>query len=131
MVEVAMDPTEQLETITSDSRRELGNVLVVFATFIGGAFGLIAAGVPGLIGFGLAGAALGAVMGFGLDRVTRHAAKASEIEPACADCLEVRRESGGRVSWCSRHDRHRTRAHLHYEYPSRFGVGSTFIRPEG
>lgn len=52
------------------------------------------------------------------------------IEPACADCLDVQRESGGDKLWCDRHAVRHVHAHLHYELPESFGVGSTFVRPE-
>ncbi|MBX3185846.1 MAG: universal stress protein [Labilithrix sp.] len=55
-----------------------------------------------------------------------------EIEPPCADCLAVQRESGGQQLWCNAHTRNASRsAHLHYASPPSFGVGSMLLRPEG
>jgi len=52
------------------------------------------------------------------------------IEPACPDCLEVQRSSGGDKLWCDRHATRHVHAHLHYELPSGFGAGSSLILPE-
>ena len=40
-----------------------------------------------------------------------------EIEPACPDCLEARRQTGGASLWCARHSEHHLRAHR-YAYTS-------------
>jgi hypothetical protein len=60
-----------------------------------------------------------------------YSSKAPEIEPPCPDCLTTQRESDGERLWCARHAKHRVQPHLHYETPARFGVGSSFLRPEG
>lgn len=52
------------------------------------------------------------------------------IEPACPDCLDIRAASGDTVMWCAQHSSHRRAQSLHYEYPRRFGVGSTFFASE-
>jgi nucleotide-binding universal stress UspA family protein len=36
------------------------------------------------------------------------------VAPPCEDCLEARRESGGRVVWCERHTGHHVHGHLHH-----------------
>lgn len=41
------------------------------------------------------------------------------IEPPCADCVEVRRASGGQEFWCARHREHRDRAHTYHFTPFR------------
>jgi hypothetical protein len=33
------------------------------------------------------------------------------VEPACPDCFESRRGSGGRQWWCTRHSQHHAKAH--------------------
>jgi len=44
-------------------------------------------------------------------------AQAPQIEPPCADCLEVRQQSNGATFWCARHAEHHPRAHR-YSYNS-------------
>jgi len=56
--------------------------------------------------------------------------QAPAIEPPCPACVEVERESGGKVTRCAQHERHRLTAHLHYEAPPSFGGGSMFLRGE-
>jgi nucleotide-binding universal stress UspA family protein len=53
------------------------------------------------------------------------------IEPPCPDCLAVRAKSGDVMAWCARHSIHHPHAALHYESPASYGVGSTFLRPNG
>ncbi len=52
-----------------------------------------------------------------------------EIEPACPECLQTQKESKGERLWCARHVRKHPHAHLHYETPESFGLGSMLIRP--
>lgn len=56
-----------------------------------------------------------------------------EIEPPCPDCVALQSETGGARLWCAQHDRtpKHVHAHLHYETPQTFAVGSMLIRPEG
>ena len=54
-----------------------------------------------------------------------------EIEPACANCLVVQRESKGEKLWCNQHSVRHAHGRLHYETPQTFGTGSTMLRPEG
>ena len=64
-----------------------------------------------------------------LASMTRQEAEAAVgIEPACDDCLTVREQSAGSVSWCARHEKHHVRAHRHYEYAQGYGAGSMFFR---
>ncbi len=58
-----------------------------------------------------------------------HAFVPPEIEPACPDCLLAQRQSGGERLWCDRHAQHHPHAHLHYEVPESFGLGSQLFRP--
>jgi nucleotide-binding universal stress UspA family protein len=58
-----------------------------------------------------------------------HRTLAPEIEPPCPDCLAAQRESRGTRSWCARHSEHHPAAHLHYEFPETFAVGSMLVRP--
>ncbi len=58
-----------------------------------------------------------------------HAFVPPEIEPACPDCLLTQRQSGGARLWCDRHSEHHPHAHLHYEVPEAFGLGSQLFRP--
>jgi nucleotide-binding universal stress UspA family protein len=51
-----------------------------------------------------------------------------QIEPACADCMKVRRETGGREIWCPRHARHHVHGHLHHATQDPFSVGSWNFR---
>jgi len=52
-----------------------------------------------------------------------------EIEPACPDCLTTQAKTRGESLWCTRHATHHPIAHLHYEFPQPFAVGSELIRP--
>jgi nucleotide-binding universal stress UspA family protein len=54
--------------------------------------------------------------------------RAPEIEPPCAECLRVQRESKGATLWCARHSAHHVHAHVHYEIPQGFGEGSSLIQ---
>ncbi len=54
---------------------------------------------------------------------------APEIEPPCPDCLRVQRETRSAKLWCARHSEHHPVAHLHYETPEGFALGSSLIRP--
>jgi nucleotide-binding universal stress UspA family protein len=58
-----------------------------------------------------------------------HAVHAPEIEPPCPQCVAVQRESRGGKLWCARHAAHHPRAHVHYENPEPFALGSNLIRP--
>jgi nucleotide-binding universal stress UspA family protein len=53
------------------------------------------------------------------------------VEPPCPDCVVVRKASRGQQLWCVRHSARHVHAQLHYETPPTFGVGSTFLRPDG
>jgi nucleotide-binding universal stress UspA family protein len=45
-----------------------------------------------------------------------HASVPPEIEPACADCLQTQRETGGERLWCAQHGgADERRGHIHYE----------------
>lgn len=50
------------------------------------------------------------------------------IEPPCPDCRATQRETAGATLWCPRHDHRRPRAHVHYETPASYGVGSLTFR---
>jgi nucleotide-binding universal stress UspA family protein len=54
-----------------------------------------------------------------------------EIEPPCPDCVSLQKATDGDRQWCNRHAERYVHGHVHYESPPTFGVGSTFIRPEG
>jgi nucleotide-binding universal stress UspA family protein len=58
-----------------------------------------------------------------------HAFVPPEIEPACPDCVAVQQQTGGAQLWCERHSQHHPHAHLHYEVPESFGLGSQLFRP--
>jgi nucleotide-binding universal stress UspA family protein len=51
-----------------------------------------------------------------------------KIEPPCAECLEVRRESGGTVEWCARHAVHHVHPHFHHGDPQSYVTGSWTFR---
>jgi universal stress protein A len=51
-----------------------------------------------------------------------------QIEPPCPDCVGVRRTTGGARIWCDRHSERHPRAHVHYEIPPNYGVGSLTFR---
>ena len=53
----------------------------------------------------------------------------STIEPPCPDCVRAQEESHGARLWCARHGTRHPRAHVHYEVPESFGVGSMLVRP--
>jgi len=45
-----------------------------------------------------------------------HASVPPEIEPACPDCLQTQRETGGERLWCAQHGGgDERRGHIHYE----------------
>jgi nucleotide-binding universal stress UspA family protein len=52
----------------------------------------------------------------------------ADIEPPCADCLAVQRETKRQRLWCDRHQAHHPRAHTYSEVPDTFGVGSMTFR---
>jgi nucleotide-binding universal stress UspA family protein len=52
-----------------------------------------------------------------------------EIEPPCPKCVETQRSSKGRELWCDVHSGRHAHAHLHYETPKSFALGSMLIRP--
>jgi nucleotide-binding universal stress UspA family protein len=58
-----------------------------------------------------------------------HSKDVREIEPPCAECVKVQRESAGAELWCARHKQRHVHGHLHYELPEGFGQGSSFILP--
>ena len=41
-------------------------------------------------------------------------AKIPQIEPPCPQCLETRRETGGKQLWCAQHSRHREKEHTYH-----------------
>jgi nucleotide-binding universal stress UspA family protein len=51
-----------------------------------------------------------------------------DIEPPCADCLAMQRETGRQRLWCDRHQAHHPRAHTYSEVPETFGMGSQTFR---
>jgi hypothetical protein len=51
-----------------------------------------------------------------------------QIEPPCPDCVQARGMSHGEKLWCARHSERRPRAHVHYETPSNYGMGSLTFR---
>jgi nucleotide-binding universal stress UspA family protein len=63
--------------------------------------------------------------------VARHKSYAAsdvpEIEPACADCLKRQAETSGQALWCTRHATHHPVAHVHYEFPQSFALGSELL----
>jgi nucleotide-binding universal stress UspA family protein len=58
-----------------------------------------------------------------------HRTLAPQIEPACPDCLAAQRASNGVKMWCARHSEKHPTAHLHYEVPQTFAVGTMLVRP--
>ena len=54
-----------------------------------------------------------------------------KIEPPCPDCAAVRRTTNGATLWCEEHSRRHVHGHVFSEVPESFGVGSTFLRPNG
>jgi hypothetical protein len=52
----------------------------------------------------------------------------ASIEPACVDCVSVRRESAGGTLWCSRHTGHHVHAHLHHGAHDGFSAGTWTFR---
>jgi nucleotide-binding universal stress UspA family protein len=58
-----------------------------------------------------------------------HAGLPPEIEPPCADCLDVRLASKKGEMWCARHSQRHPHGHAHYEIPEPFALGSSIIRP--
>ncbi len=58
-----------------------------------------------------------------------HRTLAPEVQPACNDCLAAQRASGGKQMWCAHHLEKHPTAHLHYEEPAAFAVGSMLVRP--
>ena len=46
------------------------------------------------------------------------------IEPPCADCVAVQKETDRARLWCERHSTHHPHGNLHYEVPPTFAVGS-------
>jgi nucleotide-binding universal stress UspA family protein len=65
-------------------------------------------------------------------RAKDYAAGVPEIEPACPGCVATQKATRGEKLWCTRHRRSsKTHAHLHYEIPTGFAVGSQLIRTEG
>lgn len=61
-------------------------------------------------------------------RKDHHAETVPQIEPACPDCLETQRQTNRQTLWCARHASKHPGAHLHYETPPTFGLGSMLIR---
>lgn len=53
------------------------------------------------------------------------------IEPPCPACAKVRAETAGQTLWCEEHTRRHVHGHVFSEVPPSFGVGSTFLRPNG
>ena len=51
------------------------------------------------------------------------------IEPPCTDCVAVQQRTGRQQLWCERHGARHPHAHLHYELPPSFAVGSMNFRP--
>lgn len=51
-----------------------------------------------------------------------------EIEPPCADCLEVQQSTHGQVLWCERHSQHRMRAHTYSAHSDTYGMGAQTFR---
>jgi nucleotide-binding universal stress UspA family protein len=58
-----------------------------------------------------------------------HAFVPPEIEPACPGCVSVQQATNGARLWCERHSQHHPRAHVYYELPPTFGLGSQLVRP--
>lgn len=56
-------------------------------------------------------------------------ALAPGIEPPCPDCLAAQRATAGKTPWCARHAEKHPVAHVHYEQPETFAVGSMLVRP--
>jgi hypothetical protein len=57
--------------------------------------------------------------------------KEPEIEPPCPDCIATQRATAREKLWCERHSERHSHGALHYQAPPSFGVGSTFLRPQG
>jgi hypothetical protein len=51
-----------------------------------------------------------------------------EIEPPCAACLAMQRDTKGRTLWCDQHGRRHVQGRVHYEIPPAFTAGSSLIR---
>ncbi|MBS2018861.1 MAG: universal stress protein [Deltaproteobacteria bacterium] len=58
-----------------------------------------------------------------------HSHEVPQIEPPCPDCLDVQMKTSREKLWCARHDSKHPSAHLHYESPPSFGLGSMLVRP--
>lgn len=58
-----------------------------------------------------------------------HSHAVPQIEPPCPDCLATQQQTKREKLWCARHDSKHPSAHLHYESPPSFGVGSILLRP--
>lgn len=50
------------------------------------------------------------------------------IEPPCPDCLAVQKRTQRAEMWCERHATHHAHAHLHYEWPQPFALGTMNLR---
>lgn len=61
-------------------------------------------------------------------RKDHHTETVPQIEPACPDCLQTQRQTNRQTLWCARHASKHPGAHLHYETPPTFGLGSMLIR---
>jgi nucleotide-binding universal stress UspA family protein len=57
-------------------------------------------------------------------------ALAPEIEPPCPDCVATQARTGGTKLWCARHSQPHPHAHVAYEIPEPFAMGSSIIRPD-
>lgn len=125
---------------------EVRNTTAISGAVVGATAGILG-GIAGIGAAGLLGAVFGAIGGLALERnikrsiegedaegpalesmTKREAEAAVGIEPACEDCVAVREQSAGAVTWCARHEKHHVRAHRHYEYAQGFGAGSMFFR---
>jgi nucleotide-binding universal stress UspA family protein len=51
-----------------------------------------------------------------------------EIEPPCAECVAVQKETNRAKLWCERHATHHPRAHTYSEIPPSFAMGSQSFR---
>ena len=125
---------------------EVRNTTAVSGAVVGATAGILG-GIAGIGAAGLLGAVFGALGGLALERDLRRAENDHEeelalasmtkreaeaavgIEPPCEDCVAVREQSAGHVTWCARHSKHQVHAHRHYEWPQSFAMGSMLIRP--
>lgn len=98
--------------------------VVIAATVVGGAIGIMVDGVLGAVSGIAFGAGWGGLATLALER-RRHALEVDKIDDAVwAAMIEPPLDDD--PAW---HTRQHPRAHVHYEYPPTFATGSLLFRP--